>query len=293
VTALRYAVVTPARNEAENLERLGASLAGQTVQPSRWVIVDNGSTDRTAEVAGDLASRHGWIEVVQSEALPGLVRGGPIVRAFHRGLVELDDDVDVVIKLDADTSFEPDYHERLLAAFADQLDLGMASGSAWEREDDGAWRQRHMTGDHVWGAARAYRRACLDDVLPLEESMGWDGIDALKAGLAGWKTRTLVDLPFFHHRAEGERDGARRRAWAAQGKASWFMGYRFWYLAARAFHHARREPAALALVSGFLGAALRRDPRCDDASVRAHLRREQSLWKLPVRMREAAGRRSR
>jgi biofilm PGA synthesis N-glycosyltransferase PgaC len=293
VTALRYAIVTPARNEAENLERLGASLAAQTVVPARWVIVDNGSTDHTAEIARDLASRHAWIELVQSEALPGVVRGGPIVRAFHRGLAELDDDLDVVIKLDADTSFEPDYHERLLAAFADDAELGMASGSAWEREAGGDWQQRHMTGDHVWGAARAYRRACLDDVLPLEESMGWDGIDALKAGLAGWKTQTIVDLPFFHHRAEGERDGARRLAWAAQGKASWFMGYRFWYLTARALHHARREPAALALVGGFVGAALRRDPRCEDASVRAHLRREQSLRKLPVRMREAAGRRAR
>jgi biofilm PGA synthesis N-glycosyltransferase PgaC len=293
VNTLRYALVTPARNESENLERLADSLVAQTIVPSRWVIVDNGSTDRTAEVAGALAARHTWVELVQSEALPGLVRGGPIVRAFHRGLEELDGNVEVVIKLDADTSFEPDYHERLLAAFADDPELGMASGSAWEREEDGAWQQRHMTGDHVWGAARAYRRACLDDVLPLEERMGWDGIDALKAGLAGWKTQTIVDLPFFHHRAEGERDGARTRAWAAQGKASWFMGYRFWYLAARALHHARREPAALALVGGFVGAALRRDPRCEDASVRAHLRQEQSIRKLPVRMREAVGRRAR
>jgi hypothetical protein len=212
------------------------------------------------------------------------------VRAFHTGLASLRDTVDIVIKLDADTSFGPGYHERLLAEFAADAALGMASGSAWELED-GEWRQRHMTGDHVWGAARAYRRACLEDVLPLEEQMGWDGIDALKAGLAGWTTRTIIDLPFFHHRAEGERDGARRRAWSAQGRASWFMGYRFWYLAARAVHHGRREPAALALIGGYLGAALRRDTRCEDASVRAHLRQEQSLRKLPVRMREAAGRR--
>ena len=40
--------------------------------------------------------------------------------------------------------------------------------------------------------------------------MGWDGIDAYKAALAGWSTRTIEDLPFRHHRKEGERDGARR-----------------------------------------------------------------------------------
>lgn len=288
---LRYAVVTPARNEAENLERLGGSLAAQTVLPARWVIVDNGSTDGTADAARRLAEQHPWIDLVESEAANGLVRGAPIVRAFQRGLAELADDVDVVIKLDADTSCEPDYHERLLSAFATDPRLGIASGSAWEQED-GTWHQRHMTGDHVWGAARAYRRACLDDVLPLEESMGWDGIDALKAHLAGWHTRTIVDLPFRHHRAEGARDGRRGRAWAAQGRASWFMGYRLWYLAARAAHHARREPAAVALLGGYVGAALRREPRCADASVRAHLRREQSLLKLPLRMREAVGKRA-
>lgn len=296
MSALQYALVTPARDESDNLERLAGALAAQTVLPTRWVIVDNGSTDRTPDVARGLANRHDWIDAVAVEGALGVDRGAPVVRAFNAGLAALTAagvEVDVVVKLDADTSFEPDYHARLLQAFADDARLGMASGSAWEDDPDGARRQRHMTGDHVWGAARAYRCACLDDVLPLEESMGWDGIDVLKAALAGWTTATIVDLPFRHHRAEGARDGSRTRAWAAQGRASWFMGYRFWYLAARAAHHARREPAALSLVVGYVRAALRRERRCSDTAVRAHLRREQSLRRLPLRIREAAGRRER
>ena len=57
MTALRYAVVTPARNEEDNLRRLGAALAAQTLGPGEWVVVDDGSTDATAEVLAGLGRR--------------------------------------------------------------------------------------------------------------------------------------------------------------------------------------------------------------------------------------------
>ena len=166
----------------------------------------------------------------------------------------------------------------------------MASGSCWEQQPDGPWEQQHVTGDSVWGASRAYRRACLDDVLPLEEFMGWDGIDQIKANVHGWTTMTLVGLPFRHHRREGARDGSRRRAWEAQGHAAYYMGYRWWYLLFRALHRARREPSALVMVSTYADDAVRRAPRCDDPVVRNELRRTQTLSGLAARMREATGR---
>ena len=185
----------------------------------------------------------------------------------------------------------PDYFERLLAEFAAEPTLGIASGACVELSR-GEWRQQHMTGDHVWGASRAYRWPCLQEVLPLEERMGWDGVDVLKAHLAGWTTRTVTDLSFRHHRLEGERDGARRNAFRAQGHASYFMGYRPSYVVLRAILGVRREPAALAMIGGYLGAAIRRDPRCSDPRVVTYLREQQRLRHVPVRAREALGRRS-
>jgi GT2 family glycosyltransferase len=285
-----YVVVTPARDEAHNLPRLAACLIAQTVAPAAWIVVDNGSTDPTPQLLAQLSARHPWIRVV--DAPGGELRrpGEAIVRAFHRGLEEFDRvEADLVVNLDADTSFEPDYFARHLAAFAADPSLGITGGACYEREA-GVWRPVHVTRRQVRGASHAFRRECLEAVLPLEPRLGWDGIAQLRANAAGWTTRALPDLPFRHHRRLGERDGARYRRWTANGRDSHFMGYRFWYLVLRAAHHARRDPFAFALIPGYLRAALRREPRLADVAARAVLRREQGVLRLARRRREAHGR---
>jgi hypothetical protein len=119
--------------------------------------------------------------------------------------------------------------------------------------------------------------------------MGWDGVDELKARSRGWRTETLADLPFLHHRREGERDGAAWRRWAARGQAAHFMCYRPSYLVLRTLHHSRHEPAALAMLGGYASAALTRQPRCSDREVRRVLRAQQRLRSIPARRRETRG----
>lgn len=295
---LTYALVTPARNEAANLPRLAACVLEQRALPAAWIIVDDDSSDRTPAAARNLLEGHTWARVVQSPLSGGaggsLALGrhtGRDVVAFTHGVSELGSLPDVVVKLDADVSFGADYFERLVAALARDSSLGIASGSCYELTS-GNWEQTHVTGDHVRGATRAYRRECLLAVLPLEEHIGWDGIDEIKAHLAGWRTATLTEIPFYHHRKVGERDGARRRGWAVQGRAAHYMGYRFSYLVARAVYQAQREPSALAMLPAYLGATARREPRCGDAAVRTYVRDVQRIRALPLRAREARGLRS-
>jgi len=284
-----YAVVTPVLNEAANLVRLADALAGQTIAPRAWVIVDTGSEDGSREYADALASRLDWISTLAIRQTRE--RGGPIVRAFNAGVELVPPATDVVVKLDADLSFEKDYFERALEAFDADPRLGIASGTCFE-EDDGEWRERHVTADHVWGAARAYRAACLEQVSPLEERMGWDGIDVLKANAHGWRTGIVPGLAFRHHRGEGSRDGGRFAPWLARGRAAHYMGYRPSFLILRALGHATRDPAALMMIPGWLRPALTREPTCPDAVARTYLRRQQRLRELPRRAREAQGMRA-
>jgi glycosyltransferase involved in cell wall biosynthesis len=253
--ALTYAAVTPVRDDAENLRRLANALAVQTAPPEVWVIVENGSADDTPAVAHELAERHPWIQLCSIDGTPTAVPGAPIVRAFHAGLEILArlPPTDVIVKLDADVSMDADHFERLLAAFLADERLGIAGGSCYE--DNGEeWRATHVTGDHVRGAVRAYRRACLAAVSPLEARMGWDTIDELKAAVLGWHVRLLLDLRFYHHRSVGERDGVSGERWAALGASAYYLGYRPWYLAVRALYQSRRDPKALRMLASYAGA---------------------------------------
>ena len=283
---LTYSIITPARDEAENLRRLAPCLAAQTVRPADWVIVDDGSTDDTPSIVTSLAREHPWIRVASAGG-GTLERGGPIVRAFNAGLAELEPLPDVVVKLDADISLDPDHFETLLAEFEANARLGVASGTCYEVQADGNWQQRHVTGPGVWAAARAYRRECLSDILPLDERMGWDTLDLVKANVMGWETEIFYDLGFRHHRPEGKRDGHSLRTWTIQGEASHYMDYRVSYLFARTLFQSLRNPAAVGLLAGYARARVRRLPRCPDSELRAYVRRQQRLRSLPLRAREA------
>jgi poly-beta-1,6-N-acetyl-D-glucosamine synthase len=283
---LSYGILTPVLNEDGNLGRLASCLTAQTVVPTAWIIVDQGSVDATPTIVKTLGLEHPWIRLLSTDG-DVLARGAPIVRAFHAGLADLDPAPDVVVKLDADISMEADHFHRLLQEFARDPGLGIASGIAYEEQADGVWRQRHATGAGVWGACRAYRRECLEELLPLEEHMGWDGLDLAKAAVKGWRTQLLLDLPFRHHRSEGIRDGARLRTWAIQGEASHFMGYRLSYLLVRTLYRMLRDPSAVGLLLGYTRARARRHPQCADVEVREYVRKQQSVRRLPRRAREA------
>jgi poly-beta-1,6-N-acetyl-D-glucosamine synthase len=272
---------------------LASTVLAQTLRPAAWVIVNDGSTDRTGELASELAHRHPWITVVHSGREHGRVadgrREGRALLSFQEGVETLGRPVTLVTKLDADVTLPPRYFEQIAAAFADDARLGIASGGRCELEG-GRWRRRHLTGTAVEAACRTYRWTCWQDVQPLAPRMGWDGLDLAHAVVAGWRTLVVPDLEFRHHRPMGGRERGRLRARAAEGAAAHFMAYRPSYLLLRALWHARREPTALAMVWGFAAAVVRRCPQCDDPAARTHVRRQQSARRLGHRLREARGR---
>jgi poly-beta-1,6-N-acetyl-D-glucosamine synthase len=282
VSALRYAVVTPARNEELNLPRLGDALVAQTRPPAEWIVVDDGSTDATAAILAELAGAHGWVSPLarpgadRAERLADGRRRARDLDAFLYGAAALSEPADVVVKVDADVDFDEHFFETLIGRFEADDALGIASGTCWEQED-GAWVRRTKTEGSVWGATRAYRRECLDDVMAMEPCMGWDGLDEIRAQLRGMRTQTFVDLGFRHHRPEGGRELSSLHQGEALGRASWYMGYRPSYLAIRALYRARREPAALAMLWGYAAAAARRAPRCPDERLVTELRARQRL----------------
>ena len=215
--SLAYGVVTTVRDDAVNLERLGRCLIAQSRLPLSWLIVDQGSTDASARVGKDFARRHDWVEVVTSPGPARPTRGAPIAEAFELGVAALPASVEIVVRIDADVSMDEEFCARLVHLFESDDTLGIASGSRWELEK-GVWRRRFVVGPSVEAQCRAYRRACLTAVLPLDKHRGWDGVDVVQAELLGWGTLVAGDLGFRHHRAIGARDGSRLRAWPGKAR---------------------------------------------------------------------------
>jgi glycosyltransferase involved in cell wall biosynthesis len=286
-TPLTYAVVTPTRDEAANLARLANALVEQEHRPACWMIVVDASSDGTLERAQSLADDHSWIRVLDigtpaAGAIANGRREGRPLENFRAGVRALPEPTDVVVKQDADTSFVPDYFRELIGRFAAEPKLGIAGGACYE-EEDGRWVRRKVSPTHPRGASRAYRFDCLDTVMGLEPRMGWDGLDEVRAHLAGYATRTVVELPFFHHRVTGGRERSVLRHGAAQGRAAWYMGYRPTYVFLRALYRLPTERSAPGIVWGYAAAAARRERRCPDPHAVRAIREQQRVRRALLR----------
>ena len=272
-----YAVVTPVRDEADHFERTAESMVAQTHRPLQWVVVDDGSTDGTREIAERYALRHHWIEVIAAESAHERARGAPIVRAFQQGCATLRGRPDVVVKLDGDLFLPAHYFEWVAQTFARDSRAGIVGGVALIPQN-GRWILERGNVLNVNGVAKAYRVACLDDIGGLRASMGWDGIDEYGARARGWHVRVLTELTLLHYKPRGSKQNALQARWE-EGRGNAYMGYLPSWLFLRAAYRSLIEKpplvGGLVLMAGYAWARIRRLPQIDDEAARAELRAEQ------------------
>lgn len=207
---MKYVVISPAKDEAERIERTICSMLRQTVRPVRWVIVDDGSSDDTPEIIKSYAKTVRWISTIRVNRDATRRIGSAEIRAFETGLRSVHDETfNVIVKLDCDLEFAPDYFERLLDRFEADPDLGIASGVYLEKK--GAdWADVVMPPYHASGASKMIRAKCLSDIGGFPVEPGWDTADEIKAQVRGWKTQHFSDVKFYHLRQEGSAIGGWR-----------------------------------------------------------------------------------
>ena len=274
-----FVLITPARNEADYLEQTIQAVVNQTVRPLQWVIVSDGSTDRTAEIAEIAATQHPWITVVNRP--PRDVRDfAGKVSAFNAGFdVVKDLDFDIIGSLDADLSFVPDYFEYLLGKFAADGQLGLA-GCPFS-EDGATYDYSFSSADHVSGACQLFRRACYEQIggyRPLKGG-GIDVVAVLMSRMHGWRTRTFTDRVCVHHRPMGSaNDGSRFVANYKLGQRAYRLGFHPVWQLFRSVYQMTRRPyvsGGLALGLGYFAAMFSRAERVVAPEVVAFQGRDQ------------------
>jgi glycosyltransferase involved in cell wall biosynthesis len=203
-----YVIVTPVKDEEMFLERTIRSVLSQTVPPSRWVIVDDGSCDRTPDIVRVYADRVDWISAVRIERDRERRLGSAESRAFAVGYELIRKQPhSFVVKLDGDLLLPDDYFDQMLCRFRENGRLGIASGVYLEKKN-GEWREIAMPAYHATGAAKMVRTECFAAIGGFSTSPGWDTADEIKAWSKGWETMHFPELQIYHLKPEGSAQGA-------------------------------------------------------------------------------------
>jgi biofilm PGA synthesis N-glycosyltransferase PgaC len=282
-STLTYALITPAWNEEAHLPELIRSVVRQTVLPAAWVIVSDGSTDRTDEIVRGAAATHPWIRLLRRERDTARHFAGKAhaVNAAYRSIASLH--FDLIGNLDADMTLPPDYYEFLIDKFAAHPDLGVA-GTPFvedaEKPDLHTYAHAFADLSHVSGACQFFRRACFAEVggyTPMKQG-GIDWVAVTTARMRGWTTRTFVEKVAFHHRTMGTADRSLWRARFNHGQKDYLVGgHPLWQLM-RSVFQMRARPyvvGGVSLLAGYLSAWALRKTSPVPVELREFHRREQ------------------
>lgn len=220
-----YYIVIPAHNEEAFIALTLESLISQTVLPKKVVVVNDNSTDKTAEIVTAFAKKNPFITLVNKTSEAIHLPGSKVIQAFHKGFETLDENYDVIVKLDADLILPINYFETVLNIFEKDTTIGMAGGFAYI-EKNGQWILENLTDkDHIRGAFKAYRKACFQQIGNLKPAMGWDTVDELLSKFYGWKVVTDASLIVKHLKPTGANYNKTARY--KQGEAFYTLGYGF------------------------------------------------------------------
>ena len=274
-----YVLITPARNEEAFIEKTIESVIHQTVQPLKWVIVDDGSTDKTSEIVSRYLPQHPWMELVQMPHRRDRSFAAK-VHSFNAGYQRVKDiPYEVIGNLDADVSFETDFFAFLLQRFAEDPALGVA-GTIFKEEGYSSETDSFEGQKHVSGQCQLFRRKCFEEIggyIP-HRAGGIDWMAVTTARMMGWTTKSFREKSFFHYRHLGTAGRGVLAAMFSYGEKDYYLGgHPLWELF-RVTYRITKRPfifSGLALGLGYCWAFLRRTSRPVSRELMAFHRHEQ------------------
>lgn len=285
----KYVVISPVRDEGELIGRTIESVIRQSVIPSQWIIVDDGSGDDTGSVIDQFARNYSWITVVHRPDRGFRQPGTGVIDAFYAGYEFIEGpDWEFIVKLDGDLTLDGDYFKNCLNEFHENPKLGIGGGAVGHMVNDAMYIER-TPSFHVRGATKIYRRECWDAIGGLLKAPGWDTIDELKANMLGWSTQSFLHLPLLQARPTGATNGIWGNS-VKNGRANYITGYHPLFMLLKCVDRARKRPyvvAGLGMMYGYVHGYFTNVPRVQDRALIRYTREQQvrkllrqdSIWK--------------
>ncbi len=288
-----YVLVSPVYNEERILERCIESVAAQTLLPLRWVIVSDGSTDRTDEMAREAASRYGFIRLLRRERPSGgrtsidRVSQG-IVAGVMAGIESVAGlDYRYLAKMDADVTLEPEFFEKVMARMEADPGLGLAGGGIYNVGAPGGF----LNPEFVGGPVRVFRKECWEAIGGLLPFGHEDYTSVASARMKGWKVRCFPEIKAYQH--DVPRNTVREKVPVCfhLGQMDYIMGGLLTFELARCGTRMLKHPVFLAggaMLCGYLWAWLRR-MRIELPEELVEFMQAEQRVKLRGRLRKAWG----
>jgi glycosyltransferase involved in cell wall biosynthesis len=272
-------LITPAHNEEAFIEKTIHSLVRQTVLPLKWVLVDDGSIDKTSEIVKQYVAANPWMELIQRPPRGERSFAGKVL-AFNAGYAIVKGlPFDIIGNVDADISFDNDHFEFLLSRFSQNPRLGVA-GSIFSEEGYSSAKDSFAGRRHVSGSCQLFRRRCWEDIggyFP-HRAGGVDWMAVTTARMKGWETESFREKSYRHHRSMGTAGRGRIGSAFSSGERDYYLGgHPVWEIFRVGYRCTKRPYVAggVALGLGYCCAFLRRTPRPVSGELMAFHRKEQ------------------
>lgn len=268
-----YLVISPCRNEAEFMLSTLESVVSQSVPPTKWIIVDDGSTDATPEILQRYAEKYHYIQIVTRQNRGHRSVGPGVIEAFYAGLEQANlDDYQFVCKLDLDLELPRNYFRILMNKMHDNPRIGTCSGKPYNRIGNKLVSEKR--GDEMSvGMTKFYRVSCFKEIGGFVSEVMWDAIDCHRCRQLGWIACSWdeEELRFVHLRLMGSSQNGVLTGRMRHGFGQYFMGTGIAYMFATSVYRMFHQPyvsGGAAMFWGYLRSALSRAPRYNDRALR-------------------------
>jgi glycosyltransferase involved in cell wall biosynthesis len=272
-----FCLITPCRDEALYARTSLDSVTKQSVLPTLWVIVDDGSKDETPMILAEYARKYPWIKVIPREDRGYRKLGGGVIEAFYAGYETIEpEQFDFICKFDLDLDLPPRYFELLMERMEEEPRIGTASGKPYMLLN-GRLVSEKCGDENSVGMIKFYRTKCFKQIGGFVPMLMWDGIDGHRCRMLGWIALSWDDpeLRFVHLRPMGTSD---RNWWTGRvrhGVGQYLMGTGPLFILVSVLSRLARPPlviGAIAIGWGYVRSWLMRQERYGDATFRTFLR---------------------
>jgi glycosyltransferase involved in cell wall biosynthesis len=265
-----YAVISPCRDEAEFMRETLESVVNQSIPPTIWVIVDDGSTDETPAILEEYASKYSYIKIVTREDRGERKVGPGVIDAFYDGLKSINmDDYPYLCKLDLDLRLPKYYFSELIKKMESNPRLGTYSGKPYFYNNSGQLVSEKCGDESSVGMTKFYRTTCFKQIGGFVRQVMWDGIDSHRCRRLGWISSSddRDDLRFIHLRPMGSSQKGIITGRMRHGFGQYYMGTSLMYMLASTIYRLFHPPyfiGSLASLWGYVLSSLNNEERLDD-----------------------------